>query len=223
MDSLCERAFGAVRAGDLEGLRELLASNSSLASARDGSGLSLLLQACYFKRPEIVDLIISAGPALDIFEAAAMPAAKGHGATLLKANPELASTWSSDGFTPLHLASYFGSTEVAALLIQCGADTNAVSRNAMALRPLHSATASRSLEIAALLLTHGAEVDAKQHGGWTALHAAAGSGDGQLVELLLAHGADPELTNDQGTRAIDAAVERGHPAIADLLRNPKAS
>jgi ankyrin repeat protein len=219
MDSLRERAFEAVRTGDLEGLRVLLASDSSLASAHDDSGLSLLLQACYFKRRDIVDVILGAGPALDIFETAALSSAAGHGATLLEAGPELAGAWSCDGFTPLHLASYFGNTEMAVLLIQRGADPNAVSRNSMALRPLHSAASSRSLKIAEFLLSHGAEVNARQHGGWTALHAAAASGDAGLLELLLAHGADPELANDQGTSAVDLAVEKGQAAVANLLRN----
>jgi len=224
VESTREKAFAAVRAGDAKVLAELLASDSSLAGARDDDGLSLLLQACYFKHGGMVDLIQAAGPSLDIFEAAALPGTTGRGAKLLEADPSLTTAWSCDGFTPLHLASYFGNDAMANLLLKHGADPNAVSRNRMALRPVHSGTASRSAGIVEMLLAHGAEVNATQHGGWTPLHAAVASGDGSLVELLLAHGADPNLANDDGKSALDLAVERDHSGISPpvLLRGARS-
>ena len=48
-----------------------------------------------------------------------------------------------DGFTPLHLAAFFGRLEAAALLVDRGADLEAPSRNPRfpSVRPLHSAIA----------------------------------------------------------------------------------
>ncbi|MGO9471030.1 MAG: ankyrin repeat domain-containing protein [Isosphaeraceae bacterium] len=218
MESTREKAFAAVRAGDAKVLAELLVSDSLLANARDDSGLSLLLQACYFKNRELVDLIQAAKSCLDIFETAALPSAIEQGLQLLGADPSLTTAWSCDGFTPLHLASYFGNDAMVNLLLRHGADPNAVSRNRMVLRPMHSAAASRSVGIVETLLAHGAEVNATQHGGWTPLHAAVASGDGPLVKLLLAHGADPNLGNDDGKSALDLALERGHSEITLLLR-----
>jgi uncharacterized protein len=221
MTSAYERAFEAVRSGDADALARLLESDRSLAGARDDSGLSLLLQACYFKRRDLVELIRSAGPPLDIFEAAAVPGAAERGRELLKADPSLASAWSRDGFTPLHLASFFGHEEMARLLLDCGAPPDAVSRNAMSLRPLHSAAAGRVLGIVKLLLEHGADANAQQHGGWTALHAAASHGDRALAELLLEHGADPRQASDDGKTPLELASDKGQTEFAASLRSSR--
>ena len=98
----------------------------------------------------------------------------------------LARAFSPDGFTPLHLAAYFGREAMAGMLLEHGAEPGAVSRNAMALEPLHSAAVSRSLAIVKRLLERRAEVNARQHGGWTPLHAAAFNGDVPMAECLLA-------------------------------------
>src|SRR5689334_21914264 len=93
------------------------------------------------------------------------------------------------GWTPLHLAVYFGHREAAALLLEHGADVAAWSENESRNQPLHAATAGSPKEgipaIAALLIEHGADVNTRQHGGWTPLHAAADDGPLDLITLLL--------------------------------------
>ena len=122
-----------------------------------------------------------------------------------------------DGFTPLHLAAFFGAPRVAALLLARGADPAAVADNPMRVQPLHSAAAGRHDDIAVMLVTAGADVDARQQGGYTPLQAAAANGDVELVRALLAAGADPDLANDAGIRPADLAAERGHTELADEL------
>ncbi len=217
MHGTVERAFEAVRSGDAECLAEMLAGDPALAGARNDYGLSLVLQACYFKRQNIVDLILDASPLLDIFDASALPDQTERAAELLAADPSLAGRFSADGFTPLHLASYFGAEETARLLLARGALPDAVSRNAMSLRPLHSAAAARAMGIVAMLLQRGADVNARQHGGWTALHSAVSQGDFPLVKLLLDHTAAPDIASDLGKTSFDLADEGGHTEIADLL------
>lgn len=219
METIQDRAFEAIRTGDPTRLRALLADDPSLAQARDGNGVSLRLQACYHRKMELLALLRDTGPSLDIFEASALPEAEARGRELLAADPELAGAWSADGFTPLHLASFFGRDAMAQALLDHGADPNAVARNAMAVQPLHSAAAARAVGIITMLLDAGADVNAKQQGGWTALHAAAIFGDLPLVELLLSRGADMDIATDDGKKAVDLAAEKNHAAVAEYLRS----
>lgn len=208
--------FDAVQSGDVEGLRQLVAADPKLAGARNGNGISILLHARYHWRLDMVDVLLAADPPLDIFEAAALGKAD-RARRLLMQDPAAVHAWSPDGFTPLHLAAYFGQLDTVRILLEHGADVSANSRNPMTLTPLHSAAANGDCSICALLLEHGAEVDARQHGGWTPLFSAAARGDPELVQLFLDHGADPRLTQTEGKTAQDVAAERGHAPVARQL------
>jgi ankyrin repeat protein len=222
MASDIDKAFEAVRSGDASGLKALLVQDPALAAARDASGVSLLLTASYHRRGDLVQMLLGAGQALDIFEASAVPERAEQGAALLDGDPELATAVSADGFTPLHLAAYFGQEAMARILLDRGADPDAVSRNPMALRPLHSASVSRSLGIVRELVSRGATINARQHGGWTPLHAAAFNGDLPMAEYLIAHGADPRQTSDDGKTALAVALDKGHDLLASWLRDRTA-
>jgi hypothetical protein len=69
-----------------------------------------------------------------------------------------------DGDSLLHVAACSGQLGVARLLIERGADVNAVSTKGQ--RPLHFAAGSGHIGMAALLLDHGAEIAAieTEHG-----------------------------------------------------------
>jgi ankyrin repeat protein len=216
------RAFEAVRSGDSATLSALLREDPRLARARNAEGVSIVLWARYLGQTALLGPLLSAGEPLDIFEASAFEGGAERVATLLRSAPELASAYSSDGFTPLHLAAYFGQDGAAHSLLQAGADPNAVSQNPMALRPLHSAAVSRSLAIVAALLEGGADPNVKQHGGWTPLHASAFNGDRAMTELLVARGAKPDALSDDGKTPRDIAVEKGHDTVTAWLRAHEA-
>ena len=82
MTSDIEKAFGAVRSGDIGLLEELLAANPSLAASRGENGVSLILTACYFRRGEMVDSLLARAGLLDVFEAAAIERGNGAGCRL---------------------------------------------------------------------------------------------------------------------------------------------
>jgi ankyrin repeat protein len=218
MASEIEQAFAAVRSGNSSELSRMITENPALASSKDDKGVSLILFASYHRQADIVQLLRGVVERLDIFEALALDGTSARVAELLDASPALAGSYSGDGFTPLHLAAYFGNAGAARLLLDRGADPDAGSRNAMALRPIHSAAVSRSLEIVKMLVDRGAQVNARQHGGWTPLHAAAFIGDLAMVEYLVTHGADIALASDDGKTALEMALEKGHAAVAEWLR-----
>ncbi len=212
-----QRSFEFLRAGDADGLRQLLDQDPATSEARDANGVSLLMHSLYRGRRDLAELIATKKQALDIFEATSLGRLD-----CLKECLGDASTInapSRDGFTALHFACFFGQPEAARLLIQSGAAVDAVAANPTRVMPLHSAASARNLEAARLLLEHGAPgmVNARQQGGWVPIHAAAQNGDRSMVDLLLRHQADPKLANDAGKTPAMVAREKGHEELASLL------
>jgi ankyrin repeat protein len=208
--------ISAVHAGDIERLKALLQSDSSLASAKDERGSSAVMHAYYRGRRDIADLILNSRAELDIFEATASGRAQVV-SELLDRDADQAKTWSADGFTALHYASFFNQPTIARELVRRGADVAAVSMNPMEVTPLHSAAAAHATEIVRMLVESDAPVNAKQHGGWTALHAAADNGDEEMIKILLQHGADPLAQNDDGKIPAQIAQLKGRDKALQLL------
>jgi ankyrin repeat protein len=211
--------FSAIMADDLEAVEEMLSAQPALATRHDGQ--SPVLLATYRHRFDILDALLRLQPELDVFEASAA-GVRDVVERWLDASPELVQAYADDGFTPLHLAAFFGRADVVRLLLDRGANIAAITRNDLENTPLHAAAAGRHLEVCALLIERGAPVDAQQAGGFTALHAAAQRGDTALAELLVANGADLSIETDEGTTAADIAYEFEHDALASFLR-PAAS
>ncbi|MBE2319199.1 ankyrin repeat domain-containing protein [Solirubrobacter sp. CPCC 204708] len=169
----------------------LLREQPELASATDEGGVSALLLSRYHRRPEATAALIAAGAPIGPLEAAALGEAE-----LLEGADLTART--GDGYTPLHLAAFFGGIEAVRVLLAAGAPPDADAVNARKLRPIHSATAVRDLESVRALLEAGADPNVSQEGGYTPLHSAAHSEDFALVQLLLDFGADRNLFDDEG-------------------------
>jgi uncharacterized protein len=125
---------------------------------------------------------------LDIHEASSLGRAE-RVRDLLATDPSLATSRSRDGFTPLHFAAFFGTPEVAGVLLQHGADPSAVAENEMRVQPLHSAAAVDANETARLLLDAGADPNATQQGGFRPIDAAVQNENDELYALLVERGA----------------------------------
>ena len=136
---------------------------------------------------------------------------------LLNKEPSLLNAFNSDGWTPLHLACYFGQVDSAKLLLSLGADLHAKAKNPNENMPLHAAVANKQIQAVDLLLTKGADVNAKQSGGWTSLHEASLLGDENMIKLLIEKGADIEIQKDDGKTPLEVAVEKKQDSAVHLL------
>jgi ankyrin repeat protein len=204
--STSEELFAAIEAGDAERVRAIVDADPALASSRDVEGVSALLRARYRFDDPMVDAIRPHVAGLDVFEAATFGDVDRLD-ELLDADPSLARVVSGDGFTPLHLAAFFGGGPATRRLLTAGADADAHGRGWMTGTPLQSAVTSRDHASIELLLAAGADPNSRQGQGWTPMHSAAHHGDLAAIAMLRAAGADPSLTNDDGRAPADLAVD----------------
>jgi len=209
--------IAAIKAGDVPRIRRLLEDDPGLANALSDAGESALLLAIYHRQREAADLLVAAGAEIDVFTAAAggyldqlREAVEGASASV--------NAFSRDGWTPLHLAAFFGQTGAARYLLDSHADPAAVSRNETGNTPLHAAVAARQTATAELLLSHGANVDASSGGGWRPLHSAANNGDLPSIELLISKGAEISPLSSDGKTPLSLAQAKDQREAIALLR-----
>ena len=175
-----ETLIELVKAGELGKVRALLSANFMLASQRLPSGESPLMAALYRGHHDIVDAVIEAGAEIDVFAAAAT----GRMADLRRtATDATVNSFAYDGWSPLHLAAFFGHLDAARVLLDAGAEVHAVSQNALTNTPLHAATAAKHADLALLLIDHGADGHVTDSGGYTPLQIATQNG---LVDVVAA-------------------------------------
>lgn len=160
--------------------------------------MSQLLEALYRGDRTRADELLKDNPQLNVFEAAATGRADRLG-ELLDADPTLANAYGDDGFHPLGLACFFGHVDAARLLLERGADVDALSRNEhIQTAAIHAAAASneegtdesKRYELVKLVLDHGADPNLRQGGGFRAIDAARQNGDTRVEQLLKERGAD---------------------------------
>ena len=208
-----DELFAAIREGDAERVRALVEADPALASARDSDGLSAVLTALYHRKPEVLDVLLAADPELDVLEAAStgrLDVLRLH----IETDQDALAARSPEGFTPLHLAAFFGGADAVRMLLAAGMPADADQENPNRVRPLHSAVAAGDFDAAEALLEAGADPNAVQQGGYTPLLAAAHSDDPKMAALLLRHGADRTLAADDGRVPAAMAGERVAPLLA---------
>jgi ankyrin repeat protein len=135
---------------------------------------------------------------------------------MLRANPTLARFRGDDSNTPLHWASWDGRADIAALLVDAGADVN--DRRAMdGGTPLWLAGWQGRTDVVRLLLQHGADPEVRSNDGNTPLHEAAAYGHEDTVERFLIAHQNIDTLNKEGDTPLGVAAVWGQPDIARCL------
>ncbi|XP_043858794.1 histone-lysine N-methyltransferase EHMT2 isoform X5 [Dromiciops gliroides] len=118
--------------------------------------------------------------------------------------------------TPLHAAAQKGSVEICHVLLQAGANINAVDK--LQRTPLMEAVANNHVEAARYMVQRGGCVYSKEEDGSTCLHHAAKIGNLEMVSLLLSTGqVDVNAQDNGGWTPIIWAAEHKHIEVIRML------
>lgn len=202
-DSTSDSLIGAVKRGDVDRLRELLASESGDVNAIDVDGRNALHHATQRGNVEAVKLLIDAGCSIETVY--------------------FNRSWQQHR-TPLVEALCRPSTEIALLLLDHGADP----MNERASSPIHIAANQAQYDVVARLLDLGVPVDQPDSQGWTPLFSACGAqyvAEGRFesdfkernlrtVKTLVDRGADIHYSDSSGRTCLNTASKE----VAEYLR-----
>lgn len=144
---------------------------------------------------------------------------KGNGDAVRKAlaaKPALAKAADNRGVTALHQAASVGDLEIVKLLLNTGADPNALDITSGE-TTLHPAARKGDAAIIKALIAKGAKVNARNGGGSTPLHYAAQGGSVPAIEALAAAGANMSVGDNRKQTPLAYARASGQRAAAAAL------
>ena len=118
--------------------------------------------------------------------------------------------------TLLMVAVQFGREDITRLLIQKGADVNAIDKLGST-SLIEAAHRGGNYPIVKMLLDAGADVNQASNGGFTPLMAACGRGHSEVAKLLLANGANTEAHSTNNATALIDAVTANLETVTVLL------
>jgi ankyrin repeat protein len=242
-----ETLFDAVRAGDRQAVRTLIAKKADV-NATQVDGSTALHAAVDAGDEEIARLLLDAGARATAatrygVTPLALAARNGNASlieALVKAGAD-ANTASREGETALMTVTRSGSLAAAEKLLALGANPNA-AESWHQQTALMWAASDNQVQIATSLMRFGADVNARSKvwpgqpprprgaetsfqsahsnfpkGGFTALHFAAQYGAGEMAALLADNGADLQAAEPDGVTPLMMAIINGHYDVAAVL------
>jgi uncharacterized protein len=153
----------AAAAGHLERVKQLVDKNAGLAKSYSPDGFPVLALGAAFGNLPVVQCLFQKGASVN------------------------AAATNGTGYNALTGAVTSGHQEIAAWLLEKGADPN--YRYGPGYSPLLAAAANGHLEIVKTLLQHGADLHAKTSDGKTALALAEGRKHSEVADFLRSRGA----------------------------------
>lgn len=192
----------AIRAGDLEKVKTLVAATPTLLQPEAGNWTPLHEAVKAGQKP-IVEFLIASKANLN---------AKDDG-----------------GFAPLHVAARLGNKEMVQLLV--GKDASLTARTKEGQTPLHVACSLLQQEVIVILLAARADIANKDDSGRSPIFLAMMTNDKsiadaglkagnrkEIIELLLKKKANPSAMDTNGNTLLKIATDAGYTDIVELLK-----
>ena len=205
----------AIGEGDCPEVCEILLTHDAKIDAVDVDGSQPLHLACKQGHTKAVNLLLSHSADVRAIND------NGHSPLLLISKHITGSQRgvNSAGNHALHIASKSGMLMAVQVLVDLGADTDAVNKHGQT--PLHTAANRESdcPELCEILLKHDAKINAVDVNGSQPLHLACKQGHAETGKLLLSYGADTNAVNKHGQTPLHTTANResGCPELCETL------
>ncbi len=183
----------AVRGGDDTETAALLIQERADVNAADRAGRSPIMEAASRRHRRMYNLLMAHGAVDNLLEEALkallrMTTVNGWAEEVDSLLANGAALTTGVEYTPLNFAAYNGFADVVQVLIDHGANINAIDEQGRT--PLHEAAGQNQLRITRLLIDHGANIHATDKDGRTPLSVAINAGYDEIAQLLREHGAE---------------------------------
>ncbi|MFW5879569.1 MAG: ankyrin repeat domain-containing protein [bacterium] len=120
------------------------------------------------------------------------------------------------GNTPLHYAILMGDYDIAASLIDAGADLSKINLQGYA--PVHLSTIMNNPELTDLIIAKGADINSLSKENYSSMHISTQLGHATIAKGLLLNNAEHKVKTSQGLKPKNIAKIQSNSTIKKLLK-----